>query len=71
MSNESRYVLVTQEEKLDDEARKRVMQDLKNKYIRRISKRTIHDIDSERLMSEEGPRHSIVNLFEEGRKKID
>lgn len=56
---------------MDDEARKRVMQDLKNKYIRRISKRTIHDIDSERLMSEEGPRHSIVNLFEEGRKKID
>lgn len=28
-------------------------------------------MDSERVQSDEGPRHSIVNLFEEGRKKID
>ncbi len=41
----SKFVLITAEEKLDDQARKRVMQDLRKKYVRRISKRSINDLD--------------------------
>lgn len=41
----SRYMLVSSEDKLNDEARKRVMRELKKKYVKRISKRSINDFN--------------------------